>query len=211
MTDYWVNDCATMEASQRLNFESFLAKLASTRIDKDRLCQITLLLFRDTLESIRPLGSSSEPDDARPDRTMHDLSIAALLPATCTWIDQAGHNIIMLSDISWNDCPSSIGMCGETFVESELGQRVPGGFSPWRWMYWLKQLHEIADEAAKAGEAILAEHAKRAIEIMLGHVEERNSKVLRVYKAAGENLHQDKDLLGLKKFLKEDQSSKGSE
>ncbi|RHZ52988.1 DUF3632 domain-containing protein [Aspergillus thermomutatus] len=181
MTDFWVNDCVAMGAKQRLNAASFLAKLASTRVAKDRLCQIALLLFRDTFEAVRPLGSSNEPDDEDPRRTMHVLTIAALLPSACAWIREAGHNIILLSDVSWNDCSSStIGKGGFTFVKSELGQRVPGGFT-------------------KADEMGLAEHAAKAIDIMLGNVKERNSQILRVFESAGDAVHQDKDLLGPKK------------
>lgn len=206
MTDFWVNDCAKMEVKQRLNFASFLAKLASTRLDKDRLCQIALLVFRETFETERPLHI---PDDTgeNPSRIMHDLSISALLPAACAWIREAGYNIILLSDVSWNDCSSSIGQGGNTFLKSELGQRASAGFSPWRWMYWLKRLHEIVKEAEQSDEKHLAEQATEAIDIMLGHVEERNSRILRVYEAAGGGLRQDKAFLGLEKLVKEDESS----
>ncbi|KAJ6138763.1 hypothetical protein N7471_005249 [Penicillium samsonianum] len=149
MTECWINDCAEMDLKQRLNAASFLAKLASTRIANDRLCQIALVLFRDTFESERPLGSSNEPDDENEDhrRTMPGFTIASLLPSACAWIREAGHNIILLSDVSWNDCShSTIGTGGFTFVQSELGQQAPGGFSPWRWLYWLKRLHQIADD-----------------------------------------------------------------
>ncbi|OQE15764.1 hypothetical protein PENFLA_c030G05445 [Penicillium flavigenum] len=204
MTEYWINSCAEMDSKQRLNAASFLAKLASTRIANDRLCQIALVLFRDTFESERPLGSSNEPNDENEDRhrTMHGftITIASLLPSVCAWIREAGHNIILLSDVSWNDCSqSTIGTGGFTFVQSELGQRAPGGFSPWRWLYWLKRLHQIADEASKADEMLLAEQAAKAIDIMLSDVKQRNSRILRVFEAAGDAMTQDKDFMGLKR------------
>lgn len=198
MTEYWINDCAAMDSKQRLNAASFLAKLASTRIANDRLCQIALVLFRHTFECELRLGSSNEPDDEDHHRSL--LTVASLLPSACAWFREAGHNIILLSDVSWNDCSSSIiGRGGYRFVQSELGQRAPGGFSPWRWLYWLKRLHEIADEATKADEKLLAEQAATAIEIMLGHVKERNSRILKVFEAAGEAVTQDKDFMGLLK------------
>ncbi|KAI9925350.1 hypothetical protein ASPWEDRAFT_176825 [Aspergillus wentii DTO 134E9] len=204
MTEFWVNDCATMEVAQRVNFASFLAKLASTSIDKDRLCQIALLVFRETFENDRrSLGSTNEPVDDNPGRTMHDLSIAALLPAACAWFREAGYNILLLSDACWNDTSPSIGQGGKAFIESELGQRAPAGFSPWRWMYWLKRLHEIVDEAGKEGDKDLAELGIDAIEIMLGHVEERNSRILRVFEGATD-LQKDEHFVGLKKLLKDD-------
>lgn len=200
MTEYWINGCAAMDSKQRLNAASFLAKLASTRIANDRICQIALLLFRDIFEDVRPLGSSNEPDDEDHHRSMPSLTIASLLPSACAWFREAGHNLILLSDVSWNDCSSStIGRGGFTFVQSELGQRAPGGFSPWRWLYWLKRLHQIADEASKSDEKLLAVQAATAIEIMLSHVKERNSQILRVFAAAGDAVTQDKDFMGLLK------------
>ncbi|KAJ5804376.1 uncharacterized protein N7518_000679 [Penicillium psychrosexuale] len=202
MTECWINDCAEMNGKQRLNAASFLAKLASTRIANDRLCQIALILFRDTFESERPLGSSNEPDDEHEEhrRTMAGRSIASLLPSACAWIREAGHNIILLSDVSWNDCSdTTFGTGGFNFVQSELGQRAPGGFSPWRWLYWLKRLHEIADEASKADEMVLAEQAAKAIDIMLIDVKERNSRILSVFEAAGDAVTEDKDFMGLKR------------
>ncbi|KAE8416166.1 hypothetical protein BDV36DRAFT_261156 [Aspergillus pseudocaelatus] len=200
MTEFWIKDCAAMGSKQRLNTASFLAKLASTRIANDRICQIALVLFRNIFETERPLGSSNEPDDEDHRRPMHMITIASLLPSACAWIREAGHNIILLSDVSWNNCSNSIiGRGGFTFTQSELGQRAPGGFSPWRWLYWLKRLHQIADEAFKADEKLLAEQAATAIEIMLSDVKERNSQILRVFEKAGDAITQDKDFMGLKK------------
>ncbi|KAF7136753.1 hypothetical protein CNMCM5793_006222 [Aspergillus hiratsukae] len=48
-------------------------------------------------------------------------------------------------------------------------------------------------------EMSLAEQAAKAIDIMLSNVKERNSQILRVFKAAGDAVTQDKDFLGLKK------------
>ncbi|KAE8377187.1 hypothetical protein BDV26DRAFT_264052 [Aspergillus bertholletiae] len=200
MTECWINSCAAMDSKQRLNAASFLAKLASTRIANDRLCQIALALFRHTFESVRPLGSSNEPDDEDHRRRIPELTIASLLPSACAWIREAGHNIILLSDASWNDCSNStIGRGGFSFLESELGQRARGGFSPWRWLYWLKRLHQIADEASKADEKLLAEQAAKAIDIMLSDVKQRNSQILKVFEAAGDVVTQDEDFMGLKK------------
>ncbi|OJJ85124.1 DUF3632 domain-containing protein [Aspergillus glaucus CBS 516.65] len=206
MTDFWVNDCAMVKANERLSFASFLAKLASTRLGKDRLCQIALLAFREMFETERLLRVS-ETTDENSGRIMHDLDIAALLPVACAWIREAGYNIILLSDMSWNDCSSSIAQGGDTFVKSELGQRAPAGFNSWRLLYWLKRLHEIADEAKQAEEKHLAEQATEAIEMMLGHTEERNSKILRVFEAAGDGLRQDMAFSGLEKLVKGDESS----
>lgn len=106
----------------------------------------------------------------------------------------------------WNDSSSSIGQGGDTFLKSELGQGASAGFGLWRWLYWLKRLNEIVKEAEQANEKHLAEQATEAIDIMLGHIEERNSKIFKVYEAAGDGLRQDKVFSGLEKLVKGDDS-----
>jgi hypothetical protein len=94
MTDFWVNNSVSLSSSQRLNFASFLAKLASTRINKDRLCQIALVLFRTTFEDGRDLRTTDDLDDEDPKASIRSLDLARLLPSACAWIKEAGYNII---------------------------------------------------------------------------------------------------------------------
>lgn len=202
MTTFWINNFASMSSTHRLNFTSFLAKLASTRISKDRMCQIALVLFRHTFEEGRELRITDELDNEDPKRDDCDLDMVRLLPAAFVWIKEACENLIQLSDVYWNDCPSRISKGGQMFVESELGQRSPTGFTPWRWMYWLKRLHEIQVEAKEAKEKSLEEYAADAIKFMVNSVETRNSGILRAYKTGGDVLHQDKHLLCLKNLVK---------
>jgi hypothetical protein len=198
MTDFWINNCAFMSGAQRLNFASFLAKLASTRVSKDRICQIALVLFSSTFEVGRDLGDTDDLDLEDSHRSIRTLDISHLLPAACAWIKEAGHILIQLSDFAWNDCPSMIGQGGRKFIESELGKRSPTGFTPWRWMYWLKRLHEIQEEAKKANKKSLEEQAADAIDRMVEEVKHRNSGILRAYQNGGDLLHQDEHLLCLK-------------
>jgi hypothetical protein len=198
MTDFWINNCASMSGAQRLNFASFLAKLASTRVSKDRICQISLVLFSSTFEVGRDLRHTDEPDDEDTHRRIASLDLTHLLPAACAWIKEAGLVLIQLSDFLWNDCPSTIGQGGRKFIESELGKRSPTGFTPWRWMYWLKRLHEIQEEAKEANEKLLEEQATEAIDWMIRDVKDRNSGILRAYQNGGDVLHQDEHLLCLK-------------
>jgi hypothetical protein len=202
MTMYWVNDCATMEAGHRLNFAYFLARLATTGLDSDRLFQIALLLFRDTFETARPLGSLNDAEDANTNGKLADLTIAALLPAACAWICEAGSRIVGLSDASWNDCSGEIGHGGATYLNSDLGQRSPSaGFSPGRWLYWMKRLDEIVQEATKAGETALAEQANSALDCMLTHIDEQDSRVRKEFEAAGDDFIHDKDRFTAKKWF----------
>ncbi|KAJ5316682.1 hypothetical protein N7508_001190 [Penicillium antarcticum] len=205
MTDFWNSDFPTMSGTHRFNFATFLAKLASTRVGKDRLCQIALILFRNLFEERQVLRSGDESDEEDSKRSMRQLEIFHLLPGAVAWLRHAGHNLALLSEVHWNDCPSVIGIGGQKFVESELGQRSPTGFSPWRYMYWLKRLHEIREEAREAKEELLEEYATDAIDFMVGKVKERKSEVLRAYQNGGVALHQERHLFCLKSLLKSEE------
>jgi hypothetical protein len=201
MTDFWITNCATLSRVQRLNFASFLAKLASTRASNHKVCQIALVLFRSTFEEERMLchPNPEKQEEEDPSRIMQDLGIADLLPAACAWIQEASHNLIQLSDVFWNDCPSTIGQGGQRFVQSELGMRSPTGFTPWRWMYWLKRLHEIRDEAQaqEADSGQLIECIADTIDRMTNMVKDSKSGILQVYQSGGHSLHQDPHLVCL--------------
>ncbi|PWY62332.1 hypothetical protein BO83DRAFT_191948 [Aspergillus eucalypticola CBS 122712] len=198
MTDFWINHSASMSGTHRLNFATFLAKLASTRVAKDRLGQVALLIFRTLFESPLQLRSGKESDEEDVNRGTKQLEVFHLLPSAVAWLKIASHNLLLLSEVYWNGCPSHISKGGETFVESDLGQRSPTGFSPWRYMFWLRRLHEIHDEAKQAGEKALEELAADGIQYMVNTIKDRNSEVLRAYKNGGDILHQDKYLSCLK-------------
>lgn len=63
MTNFWINHGASMSGTHRLNFTTFLAKVASARVAKDRLSQVALLAFRALFESPRELRTGEESDD----------------------------------------------------------------------------------------------------------------------------------------------------
>ncbi|CAI7669365.1 unnamed protein product [Penicillium crustosum] len=197
MTDFWINNCGPMSGTQRLNFASFLAKLASTRVCKDRICQVALVIFRCAFEQRQEILPSEDKDEEDSHRSMGSLELRHLLPAANAWFKEASHNIMQLSEVSWNYCPSAIGQGGPSLLESELGKRSPTGFTLWRWMYWLKRLNEIEEEAKRAGEKRL-EYANEAIHFMVTGAEERNSDILRVFKTAGDSISEDKHFLPLK-------------
>jgi hypothetical protein len=198
MTEFWIDNCAAISGVQRLNFASFLAKLAATRVSKDRICQTALVLFRSALETRQVLSEPEQLDHADTHRHLSMLNLTHLMPSICAWIKEAGHVLVQLSELSWNDCPSTIGQGGTNFIESEFGARSPMGFTPWRWMYWLKRLHEIRDEAKEASEKKLEDYAIEAIDRMTRQVKDRNSGILRAYQNGGEALHKDEHLVCLK-------------
>ncbi|KAL7932091.1 hypothetical protein V8C35DRAFT_308463 [Trichoderma chlorosporum] len=183
MADFWVKDFATMSATQRVNLSHFLAKLTSTGVD-DNLCGIALLIFIDTFETVRSMSSLVDQSNEDSHRILHDLTIADLLPAAQAWLHDASHKIIQLSDKLWNS-PPTFKRDETTFNQSELGRRSSAAFSPWRWMYWLKRLEEIKEEAKQAGEITLAKDVMGTMEHMLTMVDQTDTLVQRELEAVG--------------------------
>lgn len=201
MTEVWMSDFATMSGTHRLNFSSFLAKLASTRISKDRMCQVAIILFRYTFEYPQEVYAFDDPDIEGSERTLRGLQLQQLLPSVFIWIKEAGNNLLLLSEVSWDDCPSTVGHGGSLFVKSEFGKQAGNGMSPWRWMFWLKRLHEFQDQAIKVGEKGVEDLCKDSIGHMLSDAKARNSEVLRAYQSGGEFLRQEVHLSALQKIL----------
>lgn len=144
-----------MSPDQRCNFAAFLAKLSAAGVANDQLCSCALIILRDTLETQRALEpadrdittAGSERHEGRragiDDQQIKDrLSIAQLLPAANTWLFHAGYKIIRLSDSSTDSFPVHAGMLGE-LARAEGTVPENGGFSPQRWLFWLKRLEQI--------------------------------------------------------------------
>ncbi|KAJ4367883.1 hypothetical protein N0V86_009723 [Didymella sp. IMI 355093] len=199
MAQYWSEYSGALSSAHRLNLSTFLAKLASARVCKDRVCQIALHLFRYAFEEARELRDPGCEEDENTKRRLHDLDYARLLPLACAWIQIAGQNLILLSDAYWNDCSSEMGQGGRLFTGSDFGNRCPKGFSSWRWMFWLKRLNEIREQAKEAGDTELDGLTTGAVDKMITGVRDRNSDVLRVYKDGGEALRREKHLWPLGK------------
>lgn len=164
MTSHWAGDCATMSSAQRLSGAQFLALLAAAgAAPDDAMCGIALMVLREALETPRPLGRVGATMDSDPGRQMQDLSIADLLPAANAWLFAAGRKIVLLSDAAAareDLFPEHVGGLGPLLVHagdggdatSTLGRELQGGFSPQRWMWWLRRLDEIASLASQGGE-----------------------------------------------------------
>jgi hypothetical protein len=148
MTDYWIRESGSMSTNQRQNFASFLAKVSAAGVADDKLCGCALIILRDTLESTARLGKGvpsptvvSERQDDR-QSTNEGLSIAELLPAANAWIFHAGYKIIQLSENSVNIFPVQVRMLGD-LARAEGVIPENRGFSPQRWLFWVKRLGEI--------------------------------------------------------------------
>lgn len=193
MTFFWLEDWARMSADNRLGLSTFLAKLASVGVCRDRLCGIGLVLLRDTLETMRPLGavSSDDDDDDGTDsgkersaenaaRRPQDVTVAELLPAVNAWMFHAGYKVIQLADARWTGDDGALGPLLRADPSSSA--MSAGGFSPERWIYWLKRMEQIAEEAESAGDARLGGLTRRYMDNMLAVVDEMDSAVKRLLK-----------------------------
>jgi hypothetical protein len=163
MTSHWVSDCASMSSVQRLSGAQFLALLAAAGAAPDNaLCGIALIVLRDALETPRHSGRVGVTMERDPGRQMQDLSMADLLPAANAWLFAAGRKIVLLSDAAAareDLFPEHVGGLGRLLVDAgdagddaTSGRGMRGGFSPQRWIWWLRRLEEIASMASEAGE-----------------------------------------------------------
>jgi hypothetical protein len=182
MTDYWTRGSGTMSTDQRENFASFLAKLSAVGVASDKLCGCALIVLRDTLESTRRLGKAapspaivSEREDDH--RSNEGLSIAELIPAANAWILNAGHKIVQLSDNSVNIFPAQVGMLGE--LARAEGVMPQSGFSPQRWLFWVKRLGEIEKSQTVGEEVQIATFAREMMNSMLNLVSCSDSTMTR--------------------------------
>lgn len=156
MAKFWVKDFAGMSSAQRVNFSSFLAKLASIGLIEDKLCGIALITFREALETPRALGeiTNVEEDSAR---SLTDLTICDFLPALLSWQDEAAKIILRLCGQSESHFPDTSQQLGVLYRDDGSDATKSPGFSPERWVFWLRRLDEIHQEAGKDGKKEIAD------------------------------------------------------
>ena len=197
MTNFWQKDCASMSAAQRLNHATFLAKLASIGIS-DKICGVALLLFRQTLETPRPLGKLDKLIGEDSSRTLENLSIGDLLPLVNQWVFEAGNKIIQLSDLAWNDGPDEIVQPGVIYREDRFDAAITSsGFSVDRWIFWLRRLDIIQTEAWAAGKGELAEFTGGVMDNMIFSLDGTDSAVGRAWRASPDDIIQHRPTIKL--------------
>ncbi|KAL6411750.1 hypothetical protein AUP68_04124 [Ilyonectria robusta] len=184
MTDIWIKECAGMSATHRTNFSCFLSKLASVGLAKEKLCGVALVVFRDALETPRPLDNLNSNCDENPDKVTADLSIADFLPAVGHWLGQAGTKMIELSEVSWQDCTEEAMAIGILYRDDASTTVKSAGFSSERWIYWLRRLEEITEEANKIGNEKLAEATTGLMDTMFLTLNQTHSTVRSEFEAS---------------------------
>ncbi|KAL3480422.1 hypothetical protein BJX99DRAFT_254725 [Aspergillus californicus] len=167
MRRLWLAEWEAMERDHRTNLAGFLAKLAATGLDNDRLSSILLHVLQEMLETDRPLVRQKEVLEPQP------LSVEDLIPTANVIMRYAGIKLLTLSDQSWNGSDENLGV-------SELE-----GFSPQRYLLWVKRLDAIEQEARRLGYAELEKAACGVLDRMLVDIEGRYTRILRAWETAG--------------------------
>jgi hypothetical protein len=134
------------------------------------------------LETRRPVGDLNDQEIEDALRLEADVSIGSLLLAVNAWLFTAGLKIIQLSEMQWNNCPAEVGKCGELVLENG---EMDAGFSPARWLFWLRRLEAIATDARQAGKEALTKHVEGMMDNMLLFVEDTESAVKKALHDAG--------------------------
>ncbi|KAI9367584.1 hypothetical protein BJX61DRAFT_537944 [Aspergillus egyptiacus] len=183
MIRLWLEHWAIITTEQRANGARFLAKLATTGLKDYAMSPIFLHILREALETPRPLVRSKEEQQQQQSGTgVH--SIEELIPAVLAVFYEAGMMVINLCDQMWNDGADERLGGGATELLGG-GEALPPGFSPARWLFWLKRLDEIEQQALTVEELGIMEHASRALTKMLGSVQNTETRVLSAWKEAG--------------------------
>lgn len=120
---------SNLTRNQRTNLAAFIARLASIDLLDTTLFGLGLLLFRDALETPRPLLSSVDRDEA---------SVQDLLPGVRCWMDLTRHHIESFVHDSFDGWDASLSTAGPLCPSG-----CPGGFHPVRWEFWGKRLNEF--------------------------------------------------------------------
>jgi hypothetical protein len=86
-------------------------------------------------------------------------------------------------------------------VESALGERCPTSFSPWQYLFWIKRLHQIKEEADAAGQKSIGKQAQDTFSRMLLGIEMRQPGILQDFSKSADAIHKDKELYWVGQLL----------
>ena len=125
----------SLTRDQRTNLVAFIARLASCGVFDNVLFGFGLLLFRDALESSRPLL----PSTLDPSTSVQDL-----LPSVNCWIQLTRYHIETFLQESVDNFDPSLSTPGPLAPKGCLG-----GFNMIRWKFWGQRLTELSKNTDK--------------------------------------------------------------
>ncbi|KAM0234976.1 hypothetical protein ACHAP5_009880 [Fusarium lateritium] len=146
------------EKDLQLNLAAFVGRLVSVGIwNGPAVC--TLSLFRETLETSRPLVLAADTKQNGKDTT---LPIESLAPALQQMLCHSEGIVIDLCNKSVDiagSSPLAVSRLGELAVKSGLSSP---GYNPDRWCFWTKRLEELA----KCGVPDVSVSAEYCLDVM---------------------------------------------
>jgi hypothetical protein len=161
--DYWTNESIVLPAIERENLAVLTAKLCGAGVCSIDLARCALWLFKETLETERPLIVSSSGGDHS--KGCHP-PVSELLPACIEWLTYSNSKLARLSADNCN--PASWSEGGEDRVSIAPGPLatkanvIQQGFSVSRWLFWRQRLGEMY----LSGDQQVAKSARKCFEVM---------------------------------------------
>ncbi|EGD96095.1 hypothetical protein TESG_03554 [Trichophyton tonsurans CBS 112818] len=146
VTDSWTKESMGFTPTERESVAAWTAKLCATGICPKDLSRCALWLFKQALETDRPVTEDGQDDKARP--TVHDL-----LPACLAWLKHSNSKLIKLSQENYMATQSSGGGINNE-EDNDNSMTVPGdlavqasvtqpGFSVERWLFWRQRFKDL--------------------------------------------------------------------
>jgi len=126
----WKEHCK-FSVEQRTNFAAFIARLASVGVCGNALTVCALLLFKDALETPRPISQNLESNQ---------VPVQDLLPALHSWMFFAPHKLIRLALESFSDFTVTDSAFGSLVEDESL---PASGFDLEMWDIWERQLLQL--------------------------------------------------------------------
>ncbi|KAK2875164.1 hypothetical protein FQN49_001728 [Arthroderma sp. PD_2] len=147
VTDSWTTESMRLTPAQRESLAVWTAKLCATGICSDDLSRCALWLFKQALETDRPL-MEDEQGDSRDDKENIRPTIHDLLPACLAWLKYNNSKLVKLSQANYTAAPSSddsnddddMTMPGDLAVKAGVAQP---GFSIARWLFWRQRFKDL--------------------------------------------------------------------
>ncbi|KAM5442977.1 hypothetical protein MferCBS31731_001850 [Microsporum ferrugineum] len=140
VTGSWTADSMGFTPAERESVAVWTAKLCATGICSEDLSRCALWLFKQTLETDRPLTEEEQGNKARP--TIHDL-----LPACLAWLKHSNTKLVKLSQENYTTTCSSGGNTNDGIITPgdlavKAGVTQPG-FTIKRWLFWRQRFKDL--------------------------------------------------------------------
>ncbi|KAF2672300.1 hypothetical protein BT63DRAFT_438123 [Microthyrium microscopicum] len=153
---FWSYEAMSRTAADRLCLAVLTAKLCAAGVCSTELAHCALWLFKETLETERPIMVSSTEDHDSP------ITVSDLLPACLEWLDHANFKLARLcaDGYTYGSGKHANSMTpGALAATAGVNQE---GFSMARWLFWRRRLGELY----LSDEQKVSKRARKAFDMM---------------------------------------------